>query len=130
VKGCSYRTAPQPHRLRSPTPGHTNLKYPDPDRPGQWKTRSKTFERKAEAQQWVDESLAEHRKNPQHRPPSDERFGAFMERWLTEVIPGHVHDTTVVAYRWYSQSLLAGDAAQKPFRPQLEVMEVLLKKLA
>ncbi len=26
------------------------VKYPDPDKPGEWKQRSATFERKAEAQ--------------------------------------------------------------------------------
>jgi hypothetical protein len=41
------------------------VKYPDPDRPGQWKTRSKTFERKAEAQKWVDETLAEQPPKPE-----------------------------------------------------------------
>jgi len=54
------------------------IKYPDPDQPGRWRTRSQTFDRRAAAQEWVDETLAEHRQQPRHRPPSDEVFGAYL----------------------------------------------------
>ncbi len=35
------------------------VKYPDPDKPGAWKQRSATFDRKAEAQAWVDAAAEE-----------------------------------------------------------------------
>ena len=59
------------------------VQYPDPDRPGRWKQRSTTFARRAEAQQWVDQTLAEHRKIPSYRPPTDIRpdnIGAARHR--------------------------------------------------
>ncbi|CAB1128383.1 protein of unknown function [Candidatus Hydrogenisulfobacillus filiaventi] len=82
------------------------VKYPDPDKPGQWKTRSKTFERKADAQRWVDEALAEHRKNPQYRPPSEEAFGVYLSRWLTDVARARVRDTTWRAYAHAAHPLI------------------------
>jgi len=117
-----------PHRPRNPTGfvrQHPDtkrtrwqgiVKYPDPDQPGRWRTRSQTFDRKADAQRWVDETLAEHRRTPEYRPPSDERFGAFLERWLRDVAPGRVYDTTAAAYWRYAKPLLAAPVAQKPLR--------------
>jgi hypothetical protein len=58
------------------------VQYPDPDRPGRWKQRSKTFARKAEAQQWVDQALAEHRRTPTYRPPTDMTVEAYLAQWL------------------------------------------------
>ncbi|MBX5466877.1 MAG: tyrosine-type recombinase/integrase [Firmicutes bacterium] len=91
------------------------VKYPDPDQPGRWKTRSKTFERKAEAQQWVDEALAEHRREPAWRPPSEETFAEFYERWLNSVAATRVRDTTVKAYRRYGAPLIQA-LGQKPLK--------------
>lgn len=82
------------------------VKYPDPDRPGKWNMRSATFERKAEAQAWVDRALAEHRANPQYRPPSDEAFDQFLARWLSDVAKGRIRETTWNAYFHAAQPLL------------------------
>jgi len=46
----------------------------------------------------VDETLAEHRKNPAWRPPSDDTFAAFAQRWL-ESQHAHVRATTSRSYR-------------------------------
>lgn len=83
------------------------IKYPDPDQPGQWRQRSKTFARRSEAQKWVDDALNTHRKNPQYRSPSVEAFGSYLNRWLDEVVAGKVRDTTLIAYRRYAKPLIA-----------------------
>ena len=75
------------------------VKFPDPDKPGQWKTRSKTFEKKAEAQAWVDETLAEHRHNPTWKPPSEETLTEYLMRWLQDTIVGRKADATALRYR-------------------------------
>lgn len=75
------------------------VKYPDPDKPGGWKQRSKTFEHKADAQEWLDVTLVEHRRSPGYRQPSDELFAVFLARWLDDVAAGRVQDTTLDGYR-------------------------------
>ncbi len=95
------------------------VKYPDPDKPGQWKTRAKTFEKKADAQAWVDDTLSEHRKNPTYRPPSDEGFGTFLTRWLNDVAKIQVQSTTWSAYYYAVQPAirLIGDKPLKTITP-------------
>ena len=75
------------------------VQYPDPDRPGVWKQRSSTFERKAEAQAWVDTTRKEHRDKPEYRPPTEETFGDYMERWLRDICPLRVRRTTMESHR-------------------------------
>jgi hypothetical protein len=74
------------------------LKYPDPDDPSRWRTRSATFVRKSEAQAWLDRTLAEHRACPDWRPPSEETLGAFMERWLG-IVASQVRPSALRSYR-------------------------------
>jgi integrase len=107
-----------PHRPRNPTgfvrqhPDTQSkrwqgiVKYPDPDQPGRWRTRSQTFDRKADAQRWVDETLAEHRRQPLYKPPSEETFREFYARWLETVAATRLPDTTLKAYRRYAAPLL------------------------
>lgn len=106
VKGCTSWNRPRnPTGFVRPQPDTKTkswqgiVKYPDPDRPGQWKTRSKTFDRKAEAQKWVDETLAEHRQNATYKPPSEETVQEFLTRWLNESVRGRRRTTTVERYR-------------------------------
>lgn len=74
------------------------VKYPDPDRPKQWLQRSATYERKAEAQEWVDATLTEHRKTPNYRPPSSVTLAEYMEQWYA-VTQGRVSPNTMRSYR-------------------------------
>lgn len=74
------------------------IQYPDPDRPGKWKQRSASFDRRAEAQIWVDSALAEHRKRPEYRPPTDLTVSAYLDQWLTAV-SGRLRPTTMRSYR-------------------------------
>lgn len=74
------------------------VKYPDPDKPGVWQQRSASFERKAEAQAWVDATLTEHRGKPNYRPPSGETLGEYMYRWYA-VMQGRVSPNTMRSYR-------------------------------
>ena len=83
------------------------VKYPDPDQSGQWKSRSQTFERKAEAQKWVDDTVAEHRQNPQYRPPSDMTLGQYMSRWL-DTMAQRVRPNTLRSYRQMAQHIITG----------------------
>lgn len=93
------------------------VKYPDPS--GNWKSRSKTFERQAEAQAWVDETVVEHRKNPAYQPPSDAKFGAFVTRWLDDVAKIQVRNTTWNAYYYAVKPVihLIGDKPLKNLTP-------------
>lgn len=75
------------------------VKYPDPDRPGVWKQRSATFGRRAEAQAWVDATLAEHWARPDYRPPSEETFADYMGRWLRDVAALRVRASTLESHR-------------------------------
>lgn len=72
----------QPRQAKAGRRWQGIVQYPDPDKPGAWKQRAQTFERKAEAQAWVDKALTEHRSQPNYTPPSDELFGSYLERWL------------------------------------------------
>lgn len=81
------------------------VKYPDPDKPGKWKQRSAAFARKAEAQQWVDSTLAEHRSTPNYHPPSDVTVGKYMIRWL-EGISSRVRPSTLRSYRQMAQHVI------------------------
>lgn len=81
------------------------VKYPDLES-GQWLTRSATFDRRAEAQAWVDKALVEHRSNPAYKPPSEENFKDFLDRWVESVAASRTRDTTTKAYRRYVKPLL------------------------
>ena len=89
------------------------VKYPDPDKPGAWKQRSATFDRKAEAQAWVDATLAEHRAKPDYRPPSEETFGDYMERWLRDVAALHVRASSLQSHRYMAKHAI-GAFGHKP----------------
>lgn len=88
------------------------VKYPDPDKPGEWKQHSATFERKAEAQAWVDKALTEHRAKPDYRPPSDELFGPYIERWLRDIAAGRVRNTTLESYGYVARHAIAALGAR------------------
>ena len=107
------------------------VKYPDLDKPGQWKSRSQTFERKADAQAWVDETLSEHRKNPAYKPPSDEGFATFVSRWLNDVAKIQVRETTWNAYYYAVQPALRliGDKPLKHIAP-LDIQGVYTSMIA
>lgn len=81
------------------------IKYPDPDDSRKWKQRSATFARKAEAQRWVDDGLAEHRSIPNYRPPSDITVGDYMEQWL-EGISVRVRPYTLRSYRQMARHVI------------------------
>lgn len=74
------------------------VKYPDPDKPGDWKQRSATFDHKAEAQAWVDATLAEHRTQTDYRPPSDMTLKQWLARWLADVAKARVRESTFLSY--------------------------------
>ena len=82
------------------------VKYPDPDKPGAWRQRSATFERKAEAQAWVDKALAEHRAQPAYRPPSDMTVAELMEQWLGTLASRNLAPKTIRVYRQMSRHLV------------------------
>ena len=89
------------------------MKYPDPDKPGQWKQRSSTFQRKAEAQAWVVATLTEHRAWPDDRPRSQETFGDHMEHWLRDVAAMHRRPSTMESYRYMAKHAI-GAFGTKP----------------
>ncbi len=100
----TYRRNPNGHLRRHPDTVEERwqaiVKYPDPDKPGAWKQRSKTFEHKADAQNWRDLALVEHRRKPGYRPPSNETYGAFLTRWLDIVVDGSGNKlSTRIRYR-------------------------------
>ena len=75
------------------------MKFPDPDHPDRWKTISKTFRTKGEAVRWKDHTLAEVRKTPGYRPPTDQTVGEFLSRWLETMQPPRIRETTFRGYQ-------------------------------
>lgn len=67
---------------------------------------TQTFDTKREAKNWAEKEAAAYRDDPNRRPPSEETFGAFFERWLEGVAAARTRDTTVQAYRRYARPRL------------------------
>ena len=96
----------QPRQTKSGRRWQGIVQYPDPDKPGAWKQRSQTFERKAEAQAWVDKALTEHRSQPNYKPPSDELFGSYLERWLENASVSGRRSSTIDSYRYVTRHII------------------------
>lgn len=73
--------------------------YPDPDKPGKWKHRGRTFATAAEATKWITLTKAEHYQNPWYTHAKDQPLETFLTQWLGQVIAGRVQDTTELRYR-------------------------------
>lgn len=82
------------------------VRYPDPDRPGQWLERTKVFHVRYEAQAWRAATIAEHAKNPQYRP-QEQTVGGLLDRWLTTVARTRVRPSTLDTYT--AKAKLAAD---------------------
>ena len=67
---------------------------------------TQTFDTKKEAKNWAEKEAAIYREDPNRKPPSEETFADFFERWLTGTAAGRTRDTTVKAYRRYGQPLI------------------------
>ncbi|MCY0879029.1 MAG: hypothetical protein OWU84_08830 [Firmicutes bacterium] len=65
-----------------------------------------TFDTKREAKNGAKKEAAAYQDDPNRRPPSEETFDAFFERWLEGVAAARTRDTTVQAYRRYARPLL------------------------
>ena len=80
---------------------------------------SHTFATEREAKKWGREQEAEYRTDPNRKPPSEETFATFCDRWLEGVAAARTRDTTVKAYRRYAKPLIAafGHKALKALTP-------------
>jgi len=96
----------QPRQAKSGRRWQGIVQYPDPDEPGAWKQRSKTFERKAEAQAWVDKALGEHRDQPAYRPPTDMTVSQLADHWLSTLPSRNLAPKSIRTYRQMARHLI------------------------
>ncbi len=68
-----------------------------------WRQRAKTFGKPAEAQAWVDAAVMEHRKTPGYRPPTDDTFGEYLNRWLDAQATRGLSPKTLEDYRYMAR---------------------------
>ena len=80
--------------------------FPDLDQPGVWHHRSRTFKRKGDAEAWKVKTLAEHRADPTHRPPSDVTMGDLVEQWLATLPSRNLAPKTILLYKQMSEHLI------------------------
>lgn len=74
------------------------VKYPDPAS-SQWRTMSKTFRKRVDADTWASEKENEVLHTTGYQPPERELFGEFLARWLDDTAAARVADTTLESYR-------------------------------
>jgi len=88
--------------------------YWDPET-GKRHETSATFATEREAKRWSREQEMAFRADPHRKPPSDETWASYWERWLTSVAATRLRDTTVKAYRRYGAPLCQAFGA-KPLK--------------
>lgn len=74
------------------------VRYPDPDRPGKWRQRAATFERRAEAHTWADRVLGELRARPDYKPPSKTTVAEWLDHWSRTHVQVHLRPSTTRSY--------------------------------
>lgn len=79
--------------------------YYDPDT-GKRRETTRTFATEREAKKWSREQEMAYRTDPNRRPPSEETFAQFFDRWLEGTAAGRTRDTTTKVYRRYGQPLI------------------------
>ncbi len=113
-----------PNRLKEP-----HAKDPRKLKSGRWQARvtyydtetgkrhetSQTFATEREAKKWSREQESQYREDPNRKPPSEQTFEKFYQRWLDGVAATRTEDTTVKAYRRYAKPLIVA-FGQKPLR--------------
>lgn len=73
---------------------------------GKRREMTQTFATEREAKKWSREQEMAFRDDPNRKPPSDETFAEFFERWLDGVAAARTRDTTTKAYRRYGHPLI------------------------
>ncbi len=76
---------------------------------------TQTFDTKREAKQWAETEAARYREDPNRKPPSEETFAEFFERWVDGVAAARTRDTTTKAYRRYAKPLIRS-LGRKPLK--------------
>lgn len=75
------------------------VQYPDRAQPGVWRHQAKTFERKADAQEWADGQVAEHRKAG-YQPPKKQTVSEWLDHWMRTYVRVHLRPSTAETYQW------------------------------
>ena len=88
--------------------------YYDPDT-GQRHEIGRTFDTEREAKKWGREQEMAYREDPNRKPPSEEAFAEFFEKWLEGVAASRVRDTTTKAYRRYAKPVIRA-LGRKPLK--------------
>ena len=92
--------------------------YYDPET-GKRRETTKTFATEHEAKKWSREQEMAYREDPNRKPPSEEKFGPYLDRWMHEVASSQVRETTWSAYHYASLHAIRvlGDKSLRSLTP-------------
>ncbi len=115
---------PMPTRVKEPhaqdprklTSGRwqARVTYYDPET-GERRETSQTFATEREAKKWSREQEMAYREDPNRKSPSEEKFGPYLDRWMTEVARSQVRNTTWNAYHYAALHAIR-ELGEKPLR--------------
>ena len=94
----------EPRKLASGNWKGRVIRY-DPDT-GKRHEINQTFDTKKAAKNWAEKEALQYREDPNRKPPSDETFASFFQKWLDSTAAGRVRDTTLLTYQRYAAPLL------------------------
>ena len=79
----------------------------------------RTFDKERAAKKWGREQEMSYREDPNRKPPSEETFSSFFEKWLEGTAASRTRDTTAKAYRRYGKPLIRaiGNKSLKALTP-------------